>query len=211
MPAIEALVSDLSHTQTPPDLFNPYNQVCQTHDLPDAPAIRRRNLTRLLRAHQRLQTKTLWVFEAPSHLGARRSGAPFVNEGNFREVEEFLGLHESLEQATHSAARIAPTTRITWNLAHELDVKPLIWEALPFHPHLPNQPLTNRRPRTSELKAYLHFLTDLLAIFEPALVVAVGRVAEQALAWAGTDATYVRHPAQGGVRQFRVQLRTLIS
>lgn len=210
MPAIEALVSRLSQTTTPPSLFNPFKQVCATHDLPNAPAIRCRNLTRLLRVHQQLQTKMLWVFEAPSHLGARRSGAPFVNEANFREVEEYFGLSEPFEKATHTAAKIAPTTRITWKLARELDLKPLIWEALPFHPHLPDQPLTNRKPSAAEILAYKDFLHDVLAIFQPSRVIAVGRVAEEALKLIGVEAAYVRHPAQGGAALFREQIASLL-
>lgn len=211
MPAIEDYVAALSQTQTPPNLFNPFKQICATHDRLDAPAIRRRNLSRLLRAHRRLGTQMMWVFEAPSYLGARRSGAPFVNEGMFGEVEEILGVADNFERATLGDAKTALTTRLAWKLAGELGLRPLIWEALPFHPHEPGRPLSNRRPTAEEMGRYRHFLLQLVEIFDPEQVLAVGRVAERALKVCGVEADYVRHPAQGGAAQFREQVAGVLA
>ncbi len=210
MSSIERFVDSLSRTDTAPTLFNPFNQLCPIHDRRDAQLIRQRNLSKLLHAHQQLNTSMLWVFEAPSYLGARRSGAPFVNEDMFTEVEECLGMEASFEKATTGEAATALTTRLTWNLARDLDLKPLIWEALPFHPHYSGAPLTNRRPTSAEVGLYKHFLLELLNIFSPDQVFAVGRVAERALQSCGVQAAYIRHPAQGGAAQFRQQMWSYI-
>jgi uracil-DNA glycosylase len=209
MSNIETFVSELEKTNTPLNLFNPYKEVCNIHDLPNAPAMRRRNLKRLLYAHKERGSQILWIFEAPSHLGARRSGAPFVNERNFEEIEGLLGTSESFEKATHGAAKAALTTVITWKLAQELKLVPLIWETLPFHPHQAGKPLTNRRPSSKEIIAYKHFLLEILEIFSPNRVLAIGRVAESALDLCGVEATYVRHPAQGGAALFRDQVKAI--
>ena len=211
MAAIEDFVAALSETQTPLNLFNPFNQICPVNDRPEAPLIRRRNLGRFLAVHQRLGTNMIWVFEAPSYLGARRSGAPFINEGMYEEIGEMLGLRGGFEQATVGESKTAPTTRWAWRLAQELKLKPLIWEALPFHPHHANQPLTNRRPTSQEIGRYKHFLLQLLDLFNPNHVLAVGRVAERALGLCGVKADYVRHPAQGGANVFREQVAGLLT
>jgi hypothetical protein len=199
MAAIEDFVAALSRTQTPPNLFNPFNQICLVHDRPDAPAIRCRNLIRLLRAHQRLGTKMVWVFEAPSY------------QGIYEDIGELLGMQAVFEKATEGESKTALTTRLAWKLAQDLNLKPLIWEAIPFHPHYANQPLTNRRPTSKEIGQYKHFLLEPLGLFAPEHVLAVGRVAERALEICGVEATYVRHPAQGGAVEFREQVAGVLA
>ncbi|MDO3699746.1 hypothetical protein Q3H92_18795, partial [Curtobacterium flaccumfaciens] len=52
-------------------------------------------------------------------------------------------------------------------------------------------------------------LLEALGGGERVRVVAVGRKAQGALGLAGIEATAVRHPAQGGAKQFTEQLRAL--
>ena len=47
------------------NVFNPYADCCPEHDRPDAPAIRRRNLVRVLEAAQALGTDTIWFGRDP--------------------------------------------------------------------------------------------------------------------------------------------------
>lgn len=206
MDFIGNFISKLANTETSNKLFNPFVDICPIHDKKNAPLIRQRNLQLLLEAHMKLKTKMIWLFEAPSYLGARRSGAPFVNEGMFTEIEQILQTSRKFEKATHTDSKTAITTRITWRVAKELALKPLIWEALPFHPHNLDQPLSNRKPSLEEMASYKHFLIQILEIFNPIDILAIGRVAENGLNSLGVKATYVRHPAQGGAKIFRDQI-----
>lgn len=90
-----------------------------------------------------------------------------------------------------------------WKLIKHLPETPLIWNAFPLHPHHPNKPFTNRRPRQEEIDATFHRLTAILEIFQPQAIVAVGRVAESLLQKQNIPRTYVRHPSHGGIPQFR--------
>ncbi len=189
--------------ETDETLFNPYRQVCPIHDKGDAPRIRRENLATLLHVHAQRNTRTLMVFEAPSYAGARRTGAPFVNEGMFREIEHILGVHTEFEKATKTPSQSALTTRIVWNTLAVLGPVPLILETVPFHPHEPTNPMSNRKPTLHEILIFGNHLERIIEIFDIDQIIAVGRTAERGLRNLGIECKHVRHPAQGGVRIFR--------
>ena len=73
-----------------------------------------------------------------------------------------------------------------------------VWSSLPFHPHHPGQPLSNRTPSRQELSSFLPILAGVVALFSPKLILAVGRQAQQALEWLDVPALAVRHPSHGG-------------
>jgi len=79
----------------------------------------------------------------------------------------------------------------------------LAWNCVPFHPHRPGQPLSNRPPTKQEIAKYMPLLEELIALLQPQQVIAVGRSAERALAQIGLTPLAVRHPAHGGAAAFR--------
>ena len=83
----------------------------------------------------------------------------------------------------------------------------VLWNTVPHHPHAPGAPLSNRRPTVAEIAAGSRFAERLLALLQPAIVVAVGRVAEGVL---GNRAVYVRHPANGGGAAFAAGFKALL-
>jgi hypothetical protein len=90
----------------------------------------------------------------------------------------------------------------------------VLWNAFPWHPHQAGNPMTNRRPRITEvaegreaLRAMLECFTHRLEIF------AVGKVAQEAIAsWPEVEnAGYIRHPSMGGEARFREGFRSLVA
>ena len=79
-----------------------------------------------------------------------------------------------------------------------LEERVLLWNVVPTHP---GSETSNRRPSRAEIEAGLPFARRLARGRQ---VVAVGRVAEAALA-----AAYVRHPSHGGVETFRSGLEAV--
>lgn len=53
-------------------------------------------------------------------------------------------------------------------------------------------------------------MADLVEVLQPVQVIAVGRKAAFALQTLGIPSTYVRHPSQGGARQFEAGIRALL-
>lgn len=78
----------------------------------------------------------------------------------------------------------------------------VLWNAFAFHPHEPGRPLTNRRPRVSEVEEQVAVLQAFLRIFPARVVVAVGEVSQRRLAAMGVEATAVRHPSFGDRPEF---------
>ena len=154
------------------DTFNQYA------DGSRAPILRER-LTGYLAA--RADAPLLLVGEAPGYRGARISGIPFTSERQLTGT----GPAEATATVVH---------RVLEELGAEDEV--LLWNVVPTHP---GTEAANRTPTAREIAAGLPFALQLA---EGRRVIAVGRVAADAL-----GAPYVRHPSHGGARAFAAAAR----
>lgn len=185
------------------DLFNPYRDRHDDLDLPDAPALRRANLRAYLAAYE-AQPDVLLLAEAPGPWGCRFSGVPLVAEAQLADdAFPLSGRPTSLEAEPHREY----SASIYWRVLEPYFPRFFTWNTVPFHPHRPGEPLTIRTPRAREVRAWTGLLGGLLEIVRPRVVLAVGRKAEGALTRLGVEATYVRHPSQGGARLFEAGVR----
>jgi uracil-DNA glycosylase len=170
-------------------------------DLPGAAARRRQNLRRYLDERQRADV--LAVGEAGGYQGMRWSGIAFTSERDLaRWGAPFAGTCAVRRWSEPSGTIVH---RVLGELGAELEV--VLWNTVPTHPHGPGQPLSNRRPTTAEIAAGAVFLERAIALLRPAVLIAVGRVAESVL---GDRATYLRHPANGGGAAFAEGLGTIL-
>ena len=180
--------------------FNQYREVDPELDLPDGPAIRRRNLRRYLETFA--GARYALVGEAAGYAGCRFSGIPFTCEVQLVGPER-LSWTDGLELARSSTAEalwVERSDRIVWE-ALEGRTDCVLWNAFPWHPFGKRGPLSNRAPGR-DLHDGLEVLRSFLALFPSARPYAVGRVAQRALAEIGIDAPYIRHPSHGGKPQF---------
>lgn len=197
------IVLDLASTSGMPTLFNPYADTDPAVDAPDAAEIRRGNLLRYLQAFAGRDHIELWLGEAPSKFGARRTGVPFTGEGRLADLSSRLAI-APFEIATTPGAPVAPpsgTSRQIWDALPER--LPLFWNAVMSHPHRAGTPLRNRTPSRFEVARSRGTLALLIEAVRPKRILAIGRVAERASAGFGVPVVYVRHPAQGGAIAFR--------
>lgn len=84
------------------------------------------------------------------------------------------------------------------------------WNCIPFHPHKPEDLLSNRTPTNGEIIAHLTLLSEILSLMNPGQIVAVGKSAERALKGVDMPFTYVRHPAHGGANEFRAGMEKIL-
>ncbi len=199
-------LAPLLHAAAPTDtLFNPYLDYDEALDVPGAPQLRTANLRAYLDAFDD-SPPILAVAEAPGYRGCRFSGIPLVSEKQLVDADFPIdGIPTSRdgpmgEQSATIYARVLAERR------------PLVftWNTVAFHPHKPDQPLTNRRPTQAEIDASAPTLGALVDVLKPRVIVAVGRVAEGTLARLGHASTYVRHPAQGGARKFEAGMTAIL-
>lgn len=201
-------IERLSLVQTAPDAYNqlgagdnPYN------------AIRRANLQRYLEAVEARQTGIVLIAEAPGYRGMRITGVPMVSRRILRdgvpELEMFGAARgfEDVPEPGFEAIQSEQTATILWGILPELGIVPLVWGSFPFHPHQPGNPLSNRKPRAWEVKIGEPFVRELLGIFQPKKVIAVGNVGYGLLTSMGIACVKIRHPAQGGKNDFVAGLR----
>ena len=122
----------------------------------------------------------LLVGEAPGYRGARVSGIPFTSERQLTGV----GPAEATATVVH---------RVLSDLGIGEDV--LLWNVVPTHP---GTATSNRRPNAAEVREGLPYVR---ALAHGRTIVAVGRVASQAL-----GSAHVRHPSHGGAERFAREL-----
>lgn len=164
---------------------------------PGTPLRRCRNLASYLES--RRDALLMLVGEAPSYQGARFSGVPFTSE-RMLAAEHRTSLRP--EGWAEPSATMVHAVLADLGLEERI----VLWNAVPFHPHQPGKPLSNRRPTRAEIEQGRAFVESLRVALGIERLVAVGRVAESIL----PGAAYVRHPANAGKAEFRAGLSALL-
>jgi hypothetical protein len=201
-PSGRALAAALVATLPPAQdgLFNPWARECPDDASLNTPAAR---LARL-GEHLAIDAALIVCGEAGGHLGMRSSGLAFTSErllmqGAVPRVSQALG-----RLSLRPRPLTEPSATLVWRALylHGLAERTITWNALPLHPHQPGRAFSNRTPTDAELALGSPAIELLRAAQPGARWVAVGRKAEQQLACVGIEAIAVRHPANGGAREF---------
>ena len=187
--SVEQFVADLAREATG-SLVNQYATEVPGVDRPGAAAVRCANLRAYLQP--RIGARLALIGEAPSAHGARFSGIAFTAERSLDQAQRtsapglardgFTEHSATILCGALAAAGIDPATVVLWN-------------AVPFHPARPEDPLRNRKPRADELELGRQWLEQFLALMRPGMIAAVGQSAARVLP-PGTRV--LRHPANGG-------------
>lgn len=204
------LIQELASAPVPADAHNEY-----AGDDPNN-RIRRSNLRRYLQQIHERQPTHMLVLEAPGYRGCRMTGVPVTSRKlllqGVPELDMF-GVHAGYQDTSDAGfehIQGEQSATIVWGTLVQLGVVPLIWNTYPFHPHKPDQPLTNRKPRQPEIEQGAVFLQRIVQHFQPQTVIAVGNVAHGSLSTLGIVCAKVRHPAQGGKNDFVAGLTAVL-
>lgn len=181
-------------------MFNPWR-----HDDPlDAAAGAAAARVTRLRAHFDCRPALILVGEAPGYQGCHFSGIPFTNEKLILQGA-IPRVSASRRLTTRERPWCEPSATIVWRNLHALGLadRAVLWNTFAWHPFKAGNRLSNRTPTRTEVDAGLTVLRAVLAHFDGAPVVPVGRIAARTLAQLGVRATpAVRHPAMGGATEF---------
>ncbi len=186
--------------QTPstPTLFNPYRDVHPVYDRRGAAQLRQRNLRNYLECYA-VRPDVFLLAEAPGPWGCRFSGVPLVSESQLADPE-FPVTGKATSVAAEPFSEYS--ARIYWKTLQPWFPCFFTWNTVPYHPHHEGRPLSIRAPTAREVSASTDVVAGLLQLMQPRLTLAIGRKAERALRLVGIEATYIRHPSQGGAKQF---------
>ena len=202
-----ALAERLIQTLPPsgPALFNPWKARCLHDRHAGAPAQRRARLS----AHLDCDARLLLVGEAVGYQGGRYSGIAFTSERLLGEGR--IPRIEPTARLTHRPLPFSePSATIVWRELQSLGLHEhtVLWNALPLHPHRPDQPWSNRTPSRPEFALGRESIRMLVDAFPDAVVVAVGRHAQAVVGEVlGRAVVGIRHPAYGGATEFAEGLR----
>ena len=94
------------------------------------------------------------------------------------------------------------TAAVIWRVLAQVRQPVVLWNVFPFHPHLADDPMSNRCHTRAERDETWPLLEALIAMVRPEKIVAIGRDASAALAELGVPASAVRHPSYGGQAEF---------
>jgi hypothetical protein len=189
-------------------VFNPYRDQCEVHDLADAAATRRRNLRGYLGAIEELGTDTIWMGRDLGYRGGRRTGLALTDEARLSMFTQFFpGCTPS--KATKGPAVAERTAAEIWAVLSRLERPPLLWNVFPFHPHEPDDPMTNRRFAARELAEVNELNRTLIKWLAIKRIICIGQDATAYAATFGVEVDCVRHPSYGGVTDFRSGMRRI--
>ncbi len=200
MTAIDTLITELASQGGSRTLFNPFKDERRANNL-------KLYFNFLLRSPVRLAL----IGEAAGHRGCALTGMPFTSPETLRDSQNpFFSSHR--DRMFRQGDIFEPSGRYVWGVADAHDIVPLLWNALPLHPHKPGEPRTNRTPTRAELETGGYFLGRVLDIFSPEVVVAVGKKAEQSMGtmFPGLAFQTVRHPSMGGSTLFKAQMAEIL-
>lgn len=190
------------------NVFNPYSDRCELHDRSDAARLRKRNLQAFLEAALDSRIDTVWIARDLGYRGGRRTGVPLTDEIHLHAASQlFDGI--GLRRATRGPAVAERTAATVWRVLLQIGEPVVLWNVFPFHPHEPDDPLSNRCHTTAERQATLPLLESLISMFEPRRLVAIGRDAHLALGDLQIPVVPVRHPSYGGQSDFAEALYEL--
>jgi len=152
------------------------------------------------------------VGEAAGPWECRFSGIPFTGELQLLNPDfPIAGKRSSLDVPVRPIRKKPPFTSgsavMFWEAMLPYYPGFVLWNALPLHPHRPGNPLSVRAPRKKEILRFLPGLKLLRDFLRPQFTVAVGGNADFALRSAGESPFRVRHPSQGGKREFASGIR----
>jgi hypothetical protein len=198
--AVDAFITRLAAFQFD-NVFNPYSDSCADYDEDDAPAIRRRNLRRVLNAALAIGVDSLWIARDLGYRGGRRTGLALTDELHLDAHANLFDLGP-LARSTHGPIVGERTAKVIWQALGAVNRPVFLWNVFPLHPHERDEPLSNRCHSRTERQACRPLLIWLLDTLQPKSVLAIGRDAQLALADLGVTAHQVRHPSYGGQAEF---------
>ncbi len=188
-------------------LFNFFSQINENLDRADAAERRRQNLFNYLSSFDALPT-ILIVGEAPGWKGCRFSGVPFTSEAQ-------LASNKLPFKGAPTSVFLTPLSELSascfWKGMQAFHPNFLVWNGIPYHPHHPNNPTSNRPISRKELRIYIHILAQVVHILQPQYILAVGLKAAFCLDDLSLPYISIRHPSHGGNMQFQQAMHSFMS
>ncbi len=190
-------------------VFNPYLDICETYDKPDASRARRETLYRLVDKASRIKVDSLWIGRDLGHRGGRRTGLALTDEVRASSIGERWGV--DVPRFTYGEPVSENTATVIWSVLSSISENVFLWNVFPLHPFSPGDSFSNRSHNAEERRIGEEILEDLVDLIDPARIVAIGNDAEASANRIFNNRKVVkfRHPSFGGKNIFMSQAQEL--
>jgi len=206
------------------NVFNPWGEFDKQYDFGvEAPVVRRNNLMTYLALRKKVDY--IVMAEALGYQGGHFSGIALTCERmllGYHEVPVQMVVGDYISKRTSNPVVLKgiqkrqgfnePTDTVVWSSILEQGWDPfrvVMWNIFPFHPHRQGEMLSNRTPSREELLDGYKYFQLLRLKYPKAKIVAIGRKCRDILAEFNVKCFAVRHPSNGGVNEFKEQMRNL--
>jgi len=145
----------------------------------------------------------LLIGEAPGHRGCRITGIPFTSgETIINSKLDFF--QKNKDDIFLSKIESETTATIVYELLERKNKLPIFWNSFPFHPYNLNNNTSNRAPNNEEIEEGKVYIQELVSLFNPSTIAAIGRKGEKTLKniFPDNNIQYIRHPSHGGKNHF---------
>ncbi len=186
--------------------FNPYADLCQSFDVENAPKLRRANLLKVVREAAKTELDSLWIGRDLGYRGGRRTGLAFTDDVHLDVHGERWGI--MFERATRGEKIAERTATVLWDALGCVKSPVFLWNVFPLHPHIADQPFSNRAHNAKERLVGIEILAELIDLINPARLLPIGKDAAASVQKIrrNQEVVPVRHPSFGGQRQFLEQV-----
>ncbi|MDT8896058.1 uracil-DNA glycosylase [Halomonas sp. I1] len=191
------------------NVFNPYWNVCQKYDKPDASKGRREILYKLVDAASKMSIDSLWIGRDLGYRGGRRTGLALTDEIRASSIGERWGV--KIPRFTYGEPVSEMTATVIWSMLSRIDENIFLWNVFPLHPFSKGNSFSNRSHNAEERKIGEEVLSDLVELINPKRIVAIGNDAEASAKriCRGLEVVKFRHPSYGGKNVFIQQAQQL--
>ena len=189
------------------NVFNPYSDRCSLYDLKHAGELRRKLLAAVIRKARDSRQCDVWIGRDLGYNGGRRTGLPFTDDVHLPIHAQKWGV--TATRAVKKSPVIAErSATVIWKTLSAINTPVFIWNVFPWHPHLPDQPLTNRAHTAAERKVGEALLQQIIDIIKPQRLMAIGNTADDSLKGLQFNGKKykLRHPSFGGNHIFTRQI-----
>ena len=189
--------------------FNPYSDQCAVHDLDAAPRSRSQALQSVLEAATEREIDSLWIGRDLGYRGGRRTGLAFTDDVHVQTHAARWEL--SVQRPTKGDVVAEQTAAVVWRILSQIKAPVFLWNVFPLHPHEPGNPFSNRSHNARERRAGEEFLSQIISLLRPRLLVAIGNDATRTARRLSDRhrVIQVRHPSYGGQTEFLTQISGL--
>ncbi|MDI9348953.1 MAG: uracil-DNA glycosylase [Candidatus Symbiobacter sp.] len=184
------------------NVFNPYTQNCEVHDLFNSSEIRINQLFYAIQKSIECEIDSIWVGRDLGYRGGRRTGLALTDDIHVQSHGLRWGLEFISPVKMPNIKEL--TASIIWQRLDLIKAPIFLWNIFPFHPYLPENVFSNRAHNKTERIIGLDILNDLIGLLKPKKLVALGNDAASCLNKFSNYQTFnVRHPSYGGQIDFR--------